>query len=237
MLHAAGKFSVDTSGAFDITVGPLSRLWRRARRQNQLPEQSDLAAALEAVGYEYVQLDTQFQSVRLLLDGMRLDVGGIGKGFAADAALAAARTCGLDRALVNLGEDLAVGAPPPTQSGWRIAMSPFGDAKHPHRKARLANCSVATSGDASRFVESGDQRYSHIIDPRTGMALTDRRAVTVIAPHGMTADALASALSVLGPDPAPHLVEQHAATTAVIWELTAQGLEQHTFGIPLEERR
>ncbi len=107
---------------------------------------------------------------------------------------------GVTRAYVDGGGDLSLGDPPPGRRGWRIGVAPLDEEKSkPSEYLELTNCGVATSGDAFQHVTLGGTRYSHIVDPATGLGLTDRSSVTVIAPNGMTADALASAICVLGP--------------------------------------
>lgn len=196
VLTAARDWSVRSGGAFDVTVGPLTRLWRRAARRGTVPDDAALEDARRSVGYELLEFDGERRAVRLAAPGMRLDAGGIGKGYAADAALALLRGRGLARALVDAGGDLLLGEPPPGEEGWRIEL--------PREPARvrapcvldLAGVAVATSGDTHRFVEANGRRHSHLLDPATGSAVTHRRVVTVLAPTATEADALASALSV-----------------------------------------
>jgi thiamine biosynthesis lipoprotein len=125
VLSAARRFSEASDGAFDVTVGPYVRLWRRARRTGQLPTSERLAQAREAVGYRFIELDAADQSVRLVRPNMRLDLGAIAKGYAADKALAVLRNHGIPRALVSGGGDMAIGDPPPGEPGWRIAIAPL----------------------------------------------------------------------------------------------------------------
>jgi thiamine biosynthesis lipoprotein len=116
---------------------------------------------------------------------------------------------GIDRALINAGGDLIAGDPPPEREGWRLGVAPLQPDQPPSRLLVLANCGVATSGDAWQYVELEGQRYSHIVDPRTGIGLTRRSSVTVVARDGMVGDGLASAISVLGPEKGLRLVEQY----------------------------
>jgi len=192
-LRLARQWSEKTDGAFDITVGPLVQLWRRARHQGVLPSKVEIARARKLVGYRLVRLDPAGPRVRLMKRGMRLDPGAMGKGLAAQEAERVLAGRGLARSLVDLGGDLVLGAPPPGRTGWQVAQ---GGGRPP---LVLARCAVATSGDAEQALVVGGQHYSHILDPRTGWALTNRARVTVIAPRGAVADALASALSVQGP--------------------------------------
>lgn len=208
VLQHALQLSERTDGAFDVTIGPLSRLWRRARRQGRLPSDERLVEAKAAVGYRHVRLDAANSRVQLMAPGMRLDFGGIAKGYACDEALAALRKAGVTRALVNGGGDLALGDSPPGETGWRVGVAPLQPNDPPSRVLHVANCGVATSGDAWQFVEIDGRRYSHILDPRTGLGVERRSSVTVLAPSGMAADALASAVSVLGPQRGLALIER-----------------------------
>ncbi|MDP7305493.1 MAG: FAD:protein FMN transferase [Pirellulaceae bacterium] len=198
VLARAQHFSRLTDGAFDVTVGPLTKLWRRARRRKQLPDHALLAEARQAVGYLFMKLTNDERTVELTRPNMRLDLGGIAKGYAADQAKEAMRRLGVTRVLINAGGDVVTGDPPPGQPGWRVGVAPLDTRKPPSQVLLVQNVAVATSGDAWQFVELNGKRYSHIIDPLTGLGLTDRSSVTVIARDGTTADALASALSVMG---------------------------------------
>jgi thiamine biosynthesis lipoprotein len=216
VLNWSQSLSQRTGGAFDVTVGPLTKLWRRARRQHRLPSEDRLRQALSSVGYQNIRLHSETRSIQATAADMRLDFGGVAKGFAADEALRALRERQIPRALVNGGGDVTVGAPPPGQSGWRIGVAPLEPESPPSRVLELANCAIATSGDAWQYVEIDDTRYSHIVDPHTGLGLTRRTSVTVVARDGMTADALASAVSVLGPQRGRKLVDDTPGAACLV---------------------
>jgi FAD:protein FMN transferase len=198
VLAFSQRISQQSDGAFDVTIGPLTKLWRRARRQKELPGEERLAEARAAVAYRFLKLDNEAHTAQLLRANMRLDLGGIAKGFAADEALAEIRKLGLTRALVRASGDIAVGDPPPGENGWRIAIASLNPDDPPSRFVRLANRAISTSGDSRQHLIVGGRRYSHIIDPRTGMGVEGRSSVSVIARTGMEADSLATAVSVLG---------------------------------------
>lgn len=198
-LERSRHFHEATGGMFDITVGPLTRLWRRSRRQRELPSAELLAEARAATGQRHLELDPATHSVRLLRPKMRLDAGGIGQGLAADAALAELRKLDLPRAIVNASGDIVAGEPPPDAAGWKVGIAPLDPNAPPSRFLLLARQAVSTSGDAFQYVEIGGKRYSHIVDPRTGLGVTGRSSVSVLASDATTADALATALCVLGP--------------------------------------
>jgi thiamine biosynthesis lipoprotein len=216
VLERAQTIAEKSNGAFDMTVGPVVRLWRRARIRRQLPSPERMKAARQKVGYRLVRLHPENQSVELLEPDMLLDLGGIAKGYAADEALAVLRKHGITRALVDAGGDIVLGDPPPDRPAWRVGVAPLDDEAPPSQFLALANVAVATSGDAWQHVVIDGMRYSHIIDPRTGMALTDHSSVTVVAPDGTTADALASAVSVLGPEKGIELVDKKCGAAAFI---------------------
>ena len=218
VLQRAQDLARRSGGAFDVTVGPYVNLWRKARREHTMPEPARLAEARPAVGYTHVRLQPKNQTVELLVPGMRLDLGGIAKGYAVDEALKVLSRLGLDRALVTGGGDLAVGGPPPGKKGWRIELAPL-DATNapPARFVLLSHAALATSGDVFQRLEIDRQRYSHIVDPRTGIGLTDHSLVTVIAPDCITADSLTKVVSVFGPEKGLRIIEEtrHAAVRIV----------------------
>jgi thiamine biosynthesis lipoprotein len=194
-------------GAFDPTVGPLVALWREARASGRPPEKRAIDAVLPLVGWEKVELDRPHRTARLAAAGMRLDLGAIGKGIACDEALAILRSKGCASALVELGGDLAVGEPPPGEKEWKVAAG-----SHLVAVARKA---VSSSGDAAQRLEADGIRYSHVVDPRTGIGITSGLTTTVIADDGATADGLSTAAGVLGPDEGRALVEGSGATLYV----------------------
>lgn len=207
VLERAQQMARRTDGAFDVTAGAMTRLWRRARRLGELPSAGDLAAARAASGYRLLRLGADDQAIWLERPGIRIDVGGMAKGYAADRALEVLRRLGLEHAMVAAGGDLALGEAPPGAQGWRVAIAPLapGDSG-PVTELLLANAGVSTSGDAEQWVEIGGTRYSHILDPRTGHPLTGERTVTVVAPDSTTSDMLATTVAVLGPDAGAALV-------------------------------
>lgn len=215
-LTRAKEASEQTSGAFDCTVGPVVKLWRRARRTGELPSPEAIATAREAVGYRFLELDAKQHTVRLLKPKMRLDLGGIAKGYAADAALAVLKERGVSRALIAGSGDIAVSDPPPGKTGWRIGIAPLDPKEPPTQYVLVANAGVSTSGDSMQHVEIAGRRYSHVIDPRTGMALTDHCSVTVVAADATASDALSTGVSVLGPKDGIAVADKLPGTAAFI---------------------
>jgi thiamine biosynthesis lipoprotein len=180
---------------------------------------------MELVGYELMRLDERARTAELLRPGMQLDLGGIAKGYAGDEAIAVLAKRGITRALVAGSGDIVVSGPPPDQAGWKIGIGPLGgdEAK---RLVMLRDAAVSTSGDAEQFVEIDGKRYSHIIDPKTGIGLSERSSATVIARRGIAADSLATAASVLGPRRAIELIDATDGTAAYIVRAGDRGVEE-----------
>ena len=200
IMRLSNKISRKSKGAFDITIGPLSQLWRRAVRRNEFPDSSRIQDATHRVNYKYIRFYPAKQTVKLKKEGMRLDLGGIAKGYAVDKAFEYLSQKNISIALVDGGGDIRLGDPPPGTAGWKVSVSDLDSTENEMNKVlELRNCAIATSGDTYRFIEWKGKRYSHIIDPRTGYGITQQRKTTVIVPNATMADALASALSVMGP--------------------------------------
>lgn len=213
ILQRSQAMASISGGAFDVTVGPYADLWRQARRGGRLPSDSALAAADSLVGWQKIALDPIERTVQLEVPGMQIDLGGIAKGYAIDRSLAVLEHRGVERALVNAGGDVAVSGPPPEEKGWEVGIA---NADSTHRRITLSHAAVASSGDTEQFVAIDGQRYSHIVDPRTGLGLTSRIAVTVVAPDGMTADSYATTISVLGPEKGRQFVDRFPGINAYI---------------------
>jgi thiamine biosynthesis lipoprotein len=215
-----------SGGAFDVTVGPVVRLWRRTLRTGDWPEPARREEALVLVGSEKMHLDAAARTARLERPGMRIDLGAIAKGYAGDEALGVLRRRGVSSALVAVGGDVVASDAPPGEAGWVVevardsSIEELGAGIDP-KEARgdqllLRNAAVSTSGDSEQWIERDGLRYSHILDPRTGIGVTGRRRATVVAPDGITADSLATAACVLGPAEGVALVESTPGATAIV---------------------
>ncbi len=180
VLERARTIASSTGGAFDPTVGPLVAIWRDARQRGQLPDRAAVDRARQQVGWRHLHLDPSRQAARLARAGMRLDLGGVAKGYIIQQGLEAMAALGVTRALVEAGGDLVVGDAPPGREGWRIAVAD-ADAAFAARAARLTHAALATSGPSAQFADIGGVRYSHVIDPRTGIGLTNHVTAHVIA--------------------------------------------------------
>ncbi len=217
VLEISQSISERSDGAFDITIGPLVNLWRRARRKHELPSPEQIAEMRARVGFGKLRLDPQRRTAELLAPDMRLDVGGIAKGVAVDEALKILKARGITRALVAASGDIGASEPPPDQPGWRIEVAPLdADDAPPAEFVWLRNSAVSTSGDTFQRLEIGGVRYSHIIDPRTGVGLTDHSLVTVIAPDCTTTDSWETTISLLGPERGLKIIEEIPGAAAHI---------------------
>lgn len=205
-----------TEGAFDPTLGQLSRLWRSSRQRQKHPPPERLQKARAATGWRHLQTDASKQTLTLTHPDLLLDFGGIAKGYAADQMLALLKAKGFPMAIVQAGGDTAAGDPPPDLPGWTVALkSGIKDASPV--KLSLANRSVSTSGDLHQFIELEGIRYSHIIDPETGLGMTRRMACSVIAADTTTSDAMATALCILGPEKGRAIAQKLQLTVRWTW--------------------
>jgi thiamine biosynthesis lipoprotein len=217
ILFRAEQTSKLTDGAFDATIGPFTHLWRFSRRRKTLPSDEQLAEARAAFGWQKLRLDPKNRTASLLVPKMRLDLGGIAKGYAADQALKVLNSNRISRALVAASGDLAIGDPPPGETGWKIGITPIDSHTNELVTSLLLhNAGVSTAGDTEQAVEINGVRYSHILDPRTGLGLTNRIQVTVIAREATTSDGLDTGLCVLGAKKALKLIDSLPHVAAVI---------------------
>ena len=226
VLERSQQLAERTDGAFDVTVGPCVTLWRKARRDKQFPDAARLEQARAATGYRNLRLNKKDRSALLRVPGMRLDLGGIAKGYAVDEALKTLKQHGIRSALVSGGGDFAASSPPPGRDGWQIELSSL-DSAAPRRFIWLKDAALTTSGDTFQFVEMEGRRYSHIVDPRTGIGLTDHSLVMVIAKDCMTSDSLATAISVLGPEDGLQLLRKYTGAAARVERQPTDVVEVH----------
>jgi thiamine biosynthesis lipoprotein len=217
VLAASQELAQATGGAFDVTQGPVIRLWRAARTTNRVPDPAALAEAESRSGFRKLHVDARRRTVMVDQAGMALDVGGIAKGYAASEALAVLHHRGIRSALVAVSGDLAFGEAPPGQRGWRIDLHDADPALDDvPRVLELTDAAVSTSGASEQHVDVAGRRYSHIIDPASGMGLVDDITVTVVARRGLDADGLDTAVSVLGRDRGLGLIESTPDAAALI---------------------
>ncbi len=224
VLQRAVEFSRLSAGAFDVTVGPLIELWASAEVAGAVPSDGDLEKVRSLVGYEKLLLDTNQMTVRFAVEGMRLDLGGIAKGYAIDKAVEAMKAAGAIGGMVDVGGDVrCFGVPPGDVEKWLVGLqdsrrSAEGNVDDGRLLVilHLPDMAVATSGDYRRFEVIDGKIYSHIIDTSTGCASDRLSSVTVICPNAADADALATAVSVMGKEKGLALIESLPDTDAIL---------------------
>ena len=229
VLQAAQSLAQRSGGAFDVTRGAVTRLWRQARRLDEAPDPARLEAALAAGDWRDLRLDPDARTATLARPGLRLDLGGIAKGYAAEQALRAVQDAGAPSALVALGGDIAIGAPPPDAAGWRIDVAALDVPGAPPGPALLLHdAAVSTAGDAEQWIDIGGVRYSHVLDARSGRPLDFRSTTTVVARRGLQADGLDTAASVLGAEAGLRLVDAVPGAAVLMVRQAANGHVQRT---------
>jgi len=187
-----------SKGSFDITVGPVVRIWRKARKENKFPDRNIVNLAMQSVGFQYVLMDTINKRIQLTRTGMQLDLGGIGQGYIGQKVLDYLVKQGIHSALVDVSGDVIVGDPPPGKAGWRVAINvPESENELLDKEILIHNKSVITSGDVYQYMLHEGKKYSHIVDPKTGYGVTNQRNVTVIAADGTAADWFTKACTIL----------------------------------------
>jgi len=229
ILAVSKQISESTSGAFDITIGPLTRAWRMTRMmpKPEMPAENELDELLQRVGYQYIRMDEEDHTVILEKEEMQLDLGGIAKGYVAEKAVELMRDMGLPIALMDAGGDITLGDPPPGRDNWEVAVPMrMGENERGHIRLALHNQTVTTSGDMFQYVEIDGKRYSHIIDTSTGLGATRQLQATVISKNGMFADAYASALTLMDPEEAIGLINTLKDTEAVIYMNRTDGVKE-----------
>ncbi|MCW9711889.1 FAD:protein FMN transferase [Aliifodinibius salicampi] len=211
VVSKSQEVAEETNGAFDITIGPFVRLWREIRQMEEpkLPDRKVLKDLSTRIGYQNVALDSSTTSIALEQENMQLDLGAIAKGYTTDEVLRILGNQNIHSALIDAGGDIRVGDPPPGKNGWIIRIPVHTkEGTSNNITLQLSNRAVATSGDLFQYVYINGERYSHIINPKSGMGLTTQSMVTVIAPDGITADSYASALSVMDAEEGISLINQ-----------------------------
>ncbi|HEX4142585.1 MAG TPA: FAD:protein FMN transferase [Pirellulales bacterium] len=225
ILVRANQLSEASDGAFDVTVGPYIRLWRRARKMHVLPDADSLAKARDAVGYRNLRLDPAEHTASLMRPHMVLDLGGIAMGYTVDEVLAVLARQGIRQALVDGSGDIGVGDPPPGKTGWTIGIAPPTVGEPPTRYVTLTHAAITTSGDLYQHVDIDGVRYSHIVDPKTGLGLTDRSSVTLIARDCLTADSVTKAIAVGGPEKGLKMVAEISGAEVLIRRVVGDKVE------------
>ena len=226
LLFRCRELYRETEGAFDITSGPLTRVWGFFRREGRLPDQNEVILARELVGSSKLLLDHDQRRIRFECDGVEINLGSIGKGYALDRVAAMIRKRGVRTALINAGSSSirAIGSGGAGQSGWMVGL------RHPRHKdkrmalLRIRDCALSTSGSEEQFFEVQGKRYGHIIDPRSGQPAEGVTSVTVVAQSTAVSDALATAFYVGGRELAERYCATHPEVLVIMLESSSETL-------------
>lgn len=222
-LERAAEVAEQSGGAFDITCRPLVWLWKQAGKDGCLPTAEALQQTLARVGWQKLRLEPATRTVTLTVDGMQVDLGGIAKGYALDLAAEALVRAGATSGLVEVGGDVVAVGAQANGEPWRVGVQHPFEEKQLYCTLALADRAVATSGVQQRFNVIGGQRYSHIVDPRTGWPAGQSPSVTVIGPDGLTADAWATVFSVLPVADGLALLDQRRSLGLEVLWITREG--------------
>jgi thiamine biosynthesis lipoprotein len=226
----AAKAWQQSKATYDITAGALTKCWRQARKEKRLPDEHLVQEKLSLTGFDKILINATTRQINLPLKGMEIDFGGIAKGYIAHQVLQLLSRSGISNALVDAGGDMVMSGPPPGKQGWIVGVTiPEHTSLLLPRKLSLSNTAIATSGDAYQYIVHNGKKYSHIIDPRTGYAITEQRNVTVVTADAVLADWLATACSILPINEARELTE-HLGACFLITELKQGKIIAHTAG-------
>ncbi|PSL26091.1 FAD:protein FMN transferase [Dyadobacter jiangsuensis] len=218
ILAVSQDISAKTGGVFDATLGPVVQMWRHATRKGIFPPEEEIRDALARTGYSKLKMDKKTHRIMLMQKGMRLDIGGLGKGYAAEEAVKELKKMGITSAMMDAGGKIVLTNPPPGTKGWNINVSNGSDSL---KAMQLSNVALATSGPTYRYMEYKGVRYSHIVDPKTGIGLLFHVRTTVISPDGTVADALATAFSVAGIEKSKKYLKRFKSSK--VWLVEKQG--------------
>lgn len=216
------RYSIETDGAFDITVGPLMKSWGFFRGRGRVPADSEIVQALGRIGYCHVQLDTVRRTIHFDKAGIELDLGGIAKGYAVDRVVEILRAHGITRALVSSGTSSIYGlGAPPQERGWKVTVRDPFDAQKAGDVFYLRDFSISTSGNYEKFFKFGAKVYSHIMDPHTGRPVENMLSTAVLASQTTRSDALSTAFYVLGVEGGSKYLATHPNLLVVYYQPTA----------------
>jgi thiamine biosynthesis lipoprotein len=217
ILRMSSEAYKKSEGTFDITIGPLSRLWRESRRSKTFPDSALIEEKRQLIGFDKIKIERASRTAMLLKKGMQLDLGGIAQGYIAQCVIDFLKSQKIRNALVDVSGDIVCIGEPPGTDGWTIAVSlPANDSKQLQRRIVVTNNAVTTSGDTFQFFEHNGKRYSHVIDPSTGYGITSQRNVTVIAKDGTLADWLTKACGLLPISKAKKLAREMNAALLIV---------------------
>ena len=217
LIQRSKKISDLTQGAFDISYGSIDkRLWNFDKNMSALPDVETAKQMVRLINYKNVILDDKKTTIFLKEKGMRIGFGGIGKGYAADRVKAVMHQSGVQSGIVNASGDLTVWGQQPTGEKWTIGIADPDKRDLPFGSIQLSDVSVATSGSYEKFVVIDGTKYSHTIDPKTGLPVRGIKSVTIICPSAELADALATPVTVMGISSGLNLIDQMKGVACII---------------------
>ena len=235
LIERALALSQVTDGAFDITYASLDKVWRFDGTMTTVPSESEIARSVAKIGYEKVILNSATQSVYLTEKGMRIGFGAIGKGYAADKAKTLLMSKEVKAGIINASGDLTTWGTKSNGENWMVGITNPLEKEKVFAWLPVIESSVATSGNYEKFISFGGEKYSHIIDPRTGYPTKGVSSVTIFAKKVELCDALATAVFVLGRDTGMHLINQLDGVEAVI--VDSENKIHKTNGITFDKNR
>lgn len=215
------SFSEITNGAFDISIAAMDKIWKFDGSMEELPSQNTLLKAIEKVGYKNIELNETQSTIYLKLPGMKIGFGATGKGYAADQGRLLMQQLNAKAGIVNASGDMAIWGTQPENTPWRIGIT---NPLKPYKSLKIlevTNAAITTSGDYEKYVEFDDKRYSHIINPKTGMPASGLISVTVIGENAETANGLSTSIMVLGHEKGLELLKNYPNYACLI--LTDKG--------------
>ncbi len=218
LIAEALRWSEESGGAFDITVGPLMKAWGFFRGEGRVPARAELERQMKHVGYRHIHLDRERRTIRFDAEALELDLGGIAKGYSVDRAAEILRARGASAALISSGASsiYALGAPPGERT-WRIHLRDPYENRKTGDIVRLKDYSLAVSGSFEKFFELDGKSYCHILDPRTGRPVEGILMTAALAPLGVASDASSTTLFVLGAEQSRKYLQSHANLNALFY--------------------
>ena len=237
LLRLAMRLCAETGGAYDITSAPLWEAWGFARRNGKIPSETQQTEARQYVGGHLVELDPERRTVRFRKPGVRINLGGIGKGYALDVCAERLLALGMTDFLLHGGQSSVLGRGSPTDAGrpqpWEVGLPNPGQPGRRLGVVRLRDRALGTSGGQFQSFRHRGRRYGHILDPRSGMPAEGVLSATVTAPTAALADALSTAFYVLGPQPSLEYCRTHPEIGMVMLcpGRRGSGVEIHTAGL------
>jgi thiamine biosynthesis lipoprotein len=216
LIEKCGIFYRLSEGQFDVTIAPLTKIWKQALLQNKLPNEKTINTQKSLMGFDNIYIDKDKNTIKFKNAGMAVDFGGIAKGYAVDAAVKELKRKGIDSAIINAGGDIyCLGSK--FGKRWKLGL------QHPRKKdmiidtIEVEDSAVATSGDYEQFMEIGAKRYSHIINPQTGYPVeNDIVSVTVVADDAVTADAVATCIFLLGKQRGTRIFQNYEGVRKIV---------------------